>query len=51
MSANEVVIFTGDSKRVNKVDFYQEHTEAQRRFARCGNGVSSALAGSLIEVS
>ncbi|HZW66233.1 MAG TPA: hypothetical protein VFF23_11120 [Hanamia sp.] len=51
MSANEVVIFTGDSKRVNKVDFYQEHTEARRRFARCGNGVSSALAGSLIEVS
>ena len=41
MSANEVVIFAGDSKRVNKADFYHEHTEAQRKFARCGNGVSS----------
>jgi hypothetical protein len=41
MSANEVVIFTGDSKRVNKVNFYHEHTETQRRFARCGSGVSS----------
>ena len=28
MSANEVVIFTGDRKRVNKMDFYHEHTEA-----------------------
>jgi len=41
MSANEVVIFTGDSKRVNKADFYHEHTEAQRKFACCRSGVSS----------
>lgn len=35
MSANEVVIFTGDNKRVNKMDFYHEHTETQRKFACC----------------
>jgi len=40
MSANEVVIFTGDSKRVNKVNFYYEHTETQRKFACCRKRVN-----------
>jgi len=45
MSANEVVIFTGDSKRVNKADFYHEHTEAL-----CLNRVSHRGLGLLEDI-
>jgi hypothetical protein len=35
MSANDRAIFTIDSKRINKEDFYHVDTEAQRKIA-CG---------------